>query len=123
MAHLERMRWGSEPFCPFCQTTNVGRHASGDRALPRWQCRQCGRAFSAAAGTIFSGTHMPLLVWYRVLWIMLTAERKPNACKISRELGVRRSTVWSMMQRIRLATAFDSAQADLFRRLVQIPTE
>lgn len=122
ITHLELTRWGPKPACPFCQNESVGRHASGDRAQSRWQCRRCGRAFSAAAGTIFSGTHTPLLVWYRVLWIMLTAEGRPNACQISRELGIRRATVWNMIQRIRFVMAFDPAQADLFRRLVGLPT-
>ncbi len=53
--HLEKVRWHGQPHCPYCGSIAVGRHASGDRDVPRWQCRDCTRAFAVTVGTLFHG--------------------------------------------------------------------
>ena len=41
---------------------------------------------------------------------MLNAKKGLSACQASRDLGVRRPTVWSMMHRIRKAMKQDDSQ-------------
>lgn len=117
--HLEKVRWNGEPHCPYCGSLNCGRHASPDRAMPRWQCRDCNRAFSVTIGTLFHGTHVPLRDWFLVLALMLGAKKSASAYQISRDLGKRRATVWSMMQRIRTAMAADPQQEQLLYGIVE----
>ena len=117
--HLEATRWRGRPLCPYCNSDLVGRHASGDRANQRWQCRHCTRAFSVTVGTIFHGTHMSLRKWFMVLALMLNAKKSASAYQISRDLGIRRATVWSMMHRIRIAMSADEAQATLLHGIVE----
>lgn len=109
--YLEKIRWNGRPTCPYCRSDAVGRHASGDRAGMRWQCRRCTRAFSATVGTIFHGTHVPLRNWFLCLALMMNAKKSASAYQIARDLGMRRPTVWSMMHRIRVAMANDPAHA------------
>lgn len=116
--YLETVRWGEEPHCPYCKSVVVGRHASSDRKMPRWQCRDCIRAFAVTVGTPFHGTHIPLRSWFLVLAMMLDARRSTTASEISRDLGIRRPTVSSMMQRIREAMAADQEQEKLLLRIV-----
>lgn len=111
--YLEKVRWHGEPSCPYCGSLSVGRHASGDRKMMRWQCRDCTRAFSVTVGTLFHGTHVELRNWFLVLALMLNAKKSASAYQIARDLGMRRPTVWSMMQRIRTAMAADPAQERL----------
>lgn len=117
--HLEKVRWAGEPHCPYCGSLNCGRHASGDRAMARWQCRDCSRAFSVTIGTLFHGTHVPLRDWFLVLALMLNAKKSASAYQIARDLGKRRATVWSMMQRIRTAMAADPEQEKLLYGIVE----
>jgi transposase-like protein len=117
--HLEMTRWRGRPVCPYCESEAVGRHASGDRAHQRWQCRRCTRAFSVTVGTIFHGTHMPLRKWFIVLALMLNAKKSASAYQISRDTGIRRVTVWSMMHRIRVSMSSDEAQAKLLHGIVE----
>lgn len=117
--YLEKVRWHGEPHCPYCGSLNVGRHASPDRAMPRWQCRDCSRAFAVTVGTLFHGTHIPLRDWFLVLALMLGAKKSASAYQISRDIGKRRATVWSMMQRIRTAMAADSDQERLLHGIVE----
>lgn len=117
--YLEKVRWHGEPTCPYCGSFDCGRHASADRAMSRWQCRDCTRAFSVTIGTLFHGTHVPLRDWFLVLALMLGAKKSASAYQISRDLGKRRATVWSMMHRIRTAMAADPEQEKLLHGIVE----
>lgn len=117
--YLEKVRWGSEPHCPYCGSVSVGRHASGDRKMARWQCRDCTRAFAVTVGTLFHGTHIPLRNWFLCLALMLNAKKSASAYQIARDLGMRRATVWSMMHRIRTAMATDPEQDQLLHGIVE----
>jgi transposase-like protein len=117
--HLERVRWHGETHCPYCGSLSVGRHASGDRSMARWQCRDCTRAFAVTVGTLFHGTHVPLRNWFLVLALMLNAKKSASAYQIARDIGMRRPTVWSMMQRIRAAMAADPEQDRLLHGIVE----
>lgn len=118
--HLEKVRWHGQPVCPYCGSLNAGRHASPDRDIARWQCRDCGRAFSVTIGTIFHGTHVPLRDWFLVLALMLNAKKSASSYQIARDLGKRRPTVWSMMHRIRTAMAADPQQEKLLYGIVEM---
>jgi len=117
--YLEQSRWRGEPNCPYCGSIAVGRHASGDRAGQRWQCRDCTRAFAATVGTLFHGTHVPLRNWFLVIALMLNAKKSASACQIARDVGMRRPTVWSMMHRIRVAMSNDPEQSRLLHGIVE----
>jgi len=117
--YLETVRWRGRTLCPYCDSENVCRHASGDRAMQRWQCWACERSFSVTVGTIFHGTHVSLRNWFLLLELMLNAKKSASACQIARDLGMRRPTVWSMMHRVRMAIANDQAQADLLYGIVE----
>lgn len=117
--YLEKVRWGNEPHCPYCGSVSVGKHASADRKMARWQCRDCSRAFAVTVGTLFHGTHVPLRNWFLVIALMLNAKKSASAYQIARDLGMRRPTVWSMMQRVRTAMAADQEQNDLLHGIVE----
>lgn len=116
--YLENVRWKGEPRCPYCGSSEVGPHASSDRKMSRWQCRECRRAFAVTVGTLFHGTHIQLRNWFLVLALTLNAKDSASAYQIARDLGMRRPTVWSMMNRIRAALAEDEEQGRLLYRIV-----
>lgn len=116
---FEGVRWRGKPFCPYCKSKKVCRHASGDRAGMRWQCEDCTRAFSVTVGTLFHGTHVPLRNWFLLLGLMLNAKKSASAYQIARDLGMRRPTVWSMMHRVRVAMANDPQQTKLLYGIVE----
>lgn len=117
--YLEAVRWGGEPICPYCASNSVGRHASGDRKMPRWQCRSCTRAFAVTVGTPFHGTHIPLRDWFLVMAQMLNSEQSVSTRQISRDLEIRRPTIASMVRRLNSAIEADSEQHKLMNRIVR----
>lgn len=116
--HLERIRWGGHPVCPYCKSDKVCVHASKDKSLPRWQCENCHRAFSASVGTIFHHTHLPLQTWFLAIAIMLNAKKNISNAQLSRDLSLPYKTAWSLALRIRTAMLTDPKQKRLFHGIV-----
>ena len=106
VAHLEKMRWGDKPACPYCGADTAARH--NEAGGSRWQCWTCRRSFSATVGTIFHNSHIDLQRWFLLIALMLNAKKKGlSAIQAARDLDMRRPTVWSMMHRIRGAMQDD----------------
>ncbi|MBI3434805.1 MAG: IS1595 family transposase [Proteobacteria bacterium] len=120
MAHLEKVRWNGHVVCPYCKSEKTCTHASKDHSLPRWQCQDCTRAFSATVGTIFHHTHLPLQTWFLALAIMLNAKKGVSNAQLSRDLGLPYKTAWSLALRIRNAMLTDPAQKRLFQGIVEM---
>ncbi len=109
IGHLERVRWGDQPLCPYCGAERVSRNrdASREATAERWKCQRCLRSFSVTVGTIFHNTHVDLQRWFLLIALMLSAKKGLSAMQAARDLEMRRPTVWSMMHRIRKALADD----------------
>jgi transposase-like protein len=85
-------RWPAGPLCPRCQND----HVYESTARPwHWQCKKCGKnnrspyRFSLKTGTIFEETKMPLRMWFKVLYLMLTSKKGISALQIHRMIGTR----------------------------------
>lgn len=120
MAHLEKVRWGGRPMCPYCLDDKICVHASKDKALPRWQCQTCHRAFSATVGTIFHHTHLSLQTWFLAMTVMLNAKKNVSNAQLARDLDLPYKTAWSLALRIRQAMLTDPEQKRLFHGIVEM---
>ena len=120
IAHLERVRWNGRPLCPYCHSDKVCVHASKDKRLPRWQCQDCRRPFSATVGTIFHHTHLPLQTWYLAMSLMLNAKKNISNAQLARDLDLPYKTAWSLALRIRNAMSTDPNQKRLFQGIVEM---
>jgi len=107
IAHLEAVRWGGKPRCPYC---------SSDRSTPmngegRHHCNTCNTSFSVTVGTIFHHTHLPLQKWFLAIALILNSEESLSARHLARYLGVNKNTAWRMAMQIRKAMT-NAAQRD-----------
>ena len=100
IAHLEAVRWGDSPACPYCRSPRVGRKNDGSQ---RWNCHLCKKSFSVTVGTIFHNSHVDLQRWFLLIALMFSAKKGLSAMQAARDLEMRRPTVWSMMHRVRAA--------------------
>src|SRR5208282_341975 len=73
-----------------------------------WQCTKCGKTprapyrFSVTVGTIFENTNYKLLVWFKVLYFMLTSKKGISALQIHRMIGTGSyETAWYICMRLR----------------------
>jgi predicted RNA-binding Zn-ribbon protein involved in translation (DUF1610 family)/transposase-like protein len=108
-AYLMAQRWPKGVSCPRCGNDKV--YANKTRPFT-WQCMKCGVAkrtpyrFSVTVGTIFENTNYKLLIWFKVLYLMLTSKKGISALQIHRMIGSGSyRTAWFMCHRLRAGLA------------------
>jgi transposase-like protein len=50
-------------FCPWCGSSRISKRAYDKKGMRRWQCGNCGKAFTPATGTVFDSRKLPLSAW------------------------------------------------------------
>ena len=105
-AYLVASRWPKGVSCPRCGNEKV--YALKTRPF-NWVCKKCGDTpyrFSVLVGTIFENTNYKLLVWFKVLYLMLTSKKGISALQIHRMIGSGSyRTAWFMCHRLRAGLA------------------
>jgi transposase-like protein len=111
LQYLEQMHWpDGKVRCPECGTdkpVRVERKATS-RNKRGWfyLCSEktCRHQFSPTSGTIFHDTHLPLIVWFHAIALMLNAKKGISAKQLQRDLGIGGyKTAWYLNHRIREA--------------------
>jgi transposase-like protein len=97
--YLVKLRWPTGFVCPTCR----GEGGWVDRRH-RWTCQGCRRQSTVSAGTIFEGTHLPLRVWFRAVWLVTSQKSGASALGLQRVLGLGSyETAWSWLHKLRRA--------------------
>ena len=124
LQYIQTMRWPDGVVrCPTCGDKNVKRY---ERPIPNPKARRsetrkkdkanrrlwfyvclnadCRQQFSPTSGTLFSDTHLPLIVWFQAITLMLNAKKGLSAKQLQRDLGIGGyKTAWYLCHRIREA--------------------
>ena len=103
-AFLAAQRWPRGVRCPRCGNDKV--YALKTRPF-HWLCKPCKNyRFSVISGTIFENTNYKLLIWFKVLYLMLTSKKGISALQIHRMIGSGSyRTAWFMCHRLRAGLA------------------
>jgi transposase-like protein len=98
-AYLVRLRWPDGFRCPACG----GRDAwLTKRSL--FVCVECERQTSVLVGTVFEGSRLPLLQWFRAAWLITSRKSGVSASTIQEELGIGSyKTAWTLQHKLRKA--------------------
>jgi len=98
-AYLAGLRWPQGFCCPACDGADAWRTSRG-----LWSCRGCGRQTSVTAGTIFGDSNLPLRLWFRAIWQVVTQKDGASALGLQRVLGLGSyRTAWSLLHKLRRA--------------------
>ncbi len=101
IAHIEKVRWGNTPKCPYCKSGN-------STPMPkekRYHCNNCNTSYKVTVGTIFHHTHLPLQKWFLAITLIINAKKGIAARQLGRDLNVNKDTAWRMAMKIRQAMA------------------
>ncbi len=98
-AHIERMRWGDEPYCPHCGSVRISRVAN-EKPQP-YRCKDCRKYFSVTTGTVFHSANLSPRKCLYAIYLMVVAKKSISSCQMARELGCTQKTAWYLSQRIR----------------------
>ena len=106
---LERHRWGADPACPRCGSTEVYRMQAKDGGREknfRWRCRECAREgqkamYSVRTGTVFEESRLPLRIWVYAFWRACASKKGISALQLSRECEITHKSALFVLRRIR----------------------
>ncbi|WP_230877026.1 transposase [Paenibacillus macerans] len=108
MEALIAMKWPNGFVCPRCAHTRCSRLTS--RHIPLFECGKCKHQTSPLVGTIFEGTHLPLLKWFEVLDLFLL-DGGISALRLRQVIRVTYKTAWLVLHKIRHAVGeFDARE-------------
>lgn len=99
LALLEKVRWPNGFICPNCG------HDDGYRlnTRPLIQCTLCRSQASVTSGTVFHKTHLPLPVWFYIIFSTASDKGGSSSCRIAAELAIQQKTVWNILHKLRHA--------------------
>lgn len=101
--HFESIRWPDGPYCPFCAQMGDRVAPLGGKSMgPGWyHCKDCRKKFTAAVGTIYERSHIPMTKWLLATHLMCASKKGMSAHQLGRMLGLPYKTAWFMAHRIR----------------------
>src|SRR6202162_5245841 len=101
-----QMRWPHGVACPRmgCGSADVTYLAK----YRRWNCKDCGRQFTAKVGTICEDAPIGLDKWLPAFWLIASNRNGISSHELGRALRVTQKTAWFMLHRIREAMASDA---------------
>lgn len=101
-AHFEAIRWPDGAYCPFCGQFDSVKVLGGNSMGPGWyHCKDCRKKFTAAVGTIYERSHIPMTKWLLATHLMCASKKGVSAHQLHRMLGLPYKTAWFMAHRIR----------------------
>ena len=111
LEYIQQMRWPDGVIrCPECGEKNIKRVERSAESKGRnkrgwfYLCleKTCHNQFTPTSGTIFHDTHLPLIVWFQAITLMLNAKKGISAKQLQRDLGIGGyKTAWYLNHRIR----------------------
>lgn len=97
--YLEQLRWPDGFVCPRCGMNKAWKLNAG-----LFNCADCGKQTSVTAGTIFERTRKPLVLWFRVIWWVLSQKNGASALGLQQSLGIGTyKTAWVWLHKLRRA--------------------
>jgi len=101
--YLESVLWPNGPTCSICQS----RERITARKGGYYRCLACKDDFTVRTGTIFGRSHVPLHKWLYAIYLLVTARKGISSVQLSKEIGIRQSSAWFVLQRLREACGND----------------
>src|SRR6266702_3780136 len=109
LTYIQQMRWPDGVIrCPECGSKEIKRveRQSKGKNKRAWfyLCleKTCHNQFTPTSGTLFHQTHLPLIVWFQAITLMLNAKKGISAKQLQRDLGIGGyKTAWYLNHRIR----------------------
>lgn len=101
-AHFEAIRWPKGVYCPYCGSFDRVAALGGKSMGPGWfHCKECRKKFTAAVGTIYERSHIPMTKWLLATHLMCASKKVMSAHQLHRMIGLPYKTAWFMAHRIR----------------------
>ena len=97
--YLEKMKWPNGFICSHCG------HDKGIKLRCRevTECSQCHKQISVTSGTLFHGSHLPILKWFWALYFIGSDKGSISALRLSKLIEVNWKTARKILSKVREA--------------------
>lgn len=93
------LRWPDGFVCLHCKTRRAWIKNIGT-----FRCASCKRDISVMSGTMFHQSHLPLRVWFQILWDVVSQKHGVSALGLSHSLGLKsHKTIAEALRKLRKA--------------------
>jgi len=97
--YLHKIRWPGGFRCPRC-----GHPKNWITKRGLYRCASCDFMVSVIAGTIFQGSRLPLRLWFRAIWHIVSQKNGVSGLGLQKVLGLKRyETTWILLHKLRTA--------------------
>jgi transposase-like protein len=105
IAHLEELYWEGVPVSPFAPEAKVYRSKNGKQYI----CGVTKKKFTVLNGTMFHGTHIPLVKWFCAVYLVISHKKGISSAQLARDLGgISQKSAWLMLMKIRAALGIEN---------------
>jgi len=99
--YVEDHMWPEGPICPHCGTSGRANRMRGKSTrIGTYKCYACRRPFTVKIGTVFHGSHLPLHIWLRAIFLLSSVKYAVEADELQRILEISPKTAASIAKRI-----------------------
>jgi transposase-like protein len=110
--HLEQIRWGWDPVCPYCKSKNYTEVLKEER----YHCNSCNTSFRVTVGTIFHNTKLNLQKWFLAIHFFLNTKNGISSRQLAKNLDINKNTAGLMLARIRKGIVNDE---EMFKKIAE----
>lgn len=103
LSYLEKRFWNNIPVSPFDPSSKVYNYGNH-----KYRCRNTGKNFNVKTNTLFHGTKVPLDKWFYAIWKIANSTNGISSVQLSKEIGIRQATAWSMLHRVRMCMSAEN---------------
>ncbi len=118
--YLAELRWPEGFSCPRCGASTGEPTKAWSTSRGTYVCARCKKETSLITGTIFEGTRVRLVTWFRAAWLVCSSKSGVSAKHLQRELGISYPTAWMMLHKLRLAMKRPGRDADRLRGEIEV---
>jgi len=118
--YLAELRWPEGFSCPRCGASTGEPTKAWSTSRGTYVCARCKKETSLITGTIFEGTRVRLVTWFRAAWLVCSSKSGVSAKHLQRELGISYPTAWLMLHKLRLAMKRPGRDADRLRGEIEV---
>lgn len=118
--YVEKHVWPEGPVCPHCGMSGRSNRMKGSSTrIGTYKCYACRKPFTVKIGTVFQGSHLPLHVWLKAIFLLSSTKHDVKADVLHRVLEISPKAAAFMAERIR-STATNGQERPELQSQMQI---
>jgi len=99
--YVENQVWPKGPVCPHCRTFGrINKMKGKSTRIGTYKCYACRKPFTVKVGTVFQGSHIPLHIWLKAIFLLSSTKKVIKINELRRVLEVSTRTAAFMAERI-----------------------